>query len=133
MLSQISNQHVKTNMTRIACFIKELLSIGIQALLANEEGNCTQFDSNPIDTCYVMISELNVDGTCTSVANITNDLTHCPVNNIPFLLLLIPNTLQGLSFLLVFMTALKFICAQAPLLLKGLLIGIWYGLLATTL
>ena len=29
------------------------------------------------------------------------------------------------------MTALEFICAQAPLRLKGLLIGIWYSLLAT--
>ena len=28
------------------------------------------------------------------------------------------------------MTALEFICAQAPLRLKGLLIGIWYALLA---
>ena len=84
-----------------------------------------------IETCYLTISELNIDGTCNSVANITDDLVYCPVNNIPFLLLLIPNTLQGLSFLLVFMTALKFICAQAPLRLKGLLIGIWYALLAT--
>ena len=41
-----------------------------------------------------------------------------------------PNVLQGLSFLLVFMTVLEFICAQAPLRLKGLLIGIWYALLA---
>ena len=29
------------------------------------------------------------------------------------------------------MTALEFICAQAPLRLKGLLIGLWYALLAT--
>ena len=28
------------------------------------------------------------------------------------------------------MTALEFICAQAPLRLKGLLIGIWYASLA---
>ena len=41
-----------------------------------------------------------------------------------------PNILQGLSFLLVFMTALEFICAQAPLRLKGLLIGLWYASLA---
>ena len=29
------------------------------------------------------------------------------------------------------MTALEFICAQAPLRLKGLLISLWYSLLAT--
>ena len=28
------------------------------------------------------------------------------------------------------MTILEFICAQAPLRLKGLLIGIWYALMA---
>ena len=56
--------------------------------------------------------------------------TACDQNNTPFILLLIPYLLQGLSFLLVFMTALEFICAQAPLRLKGLLIGIWYALLA---
>ena len=37
---------------------------------------------------------------------------------------------MSLSFLLVFMTALEFICAQAPLRLKGLLIGVWYAFLA---
>ena len=43
---------------------------------------------------------------------------------------MIPDALQGLSILLVFMTALEFICAQAPLRLKGLLIGVWYAFLA---
>ena len=37
---------------------------------------------------------------------------------------------QGFSHLLVFMTALEFICAQAPLRLKGLLIGVWYAFFA---
>ena len=44
--------------------------------------------------------------------------------------MIIPNVLQGLALLLVFLTTLEFICAQAPLRLKGLLIGIWYALLA---
>ena len=46
------------------------------------------------------------------------------------MLLLIPEVLEGLFVLLVFMTALEFICAQAPLRLKGLLVGVWYALLA---
>ena len=49
------------------------------------------------------------------------------------MILIIPQILQGLSYLLVFLTALEFICAQAPLRLKGLLIGIWYGLTIGTL
>ena len=62
--------------------------------------------------------------------NATGNLFHCDQNNTPFILLLLPNVLQGLSFLLVFRTALEFICAQAPLRLKGLLISVWYAFLA---
>ena len=41
--------------------------------------------------------------------------------------LIIPQFLLGLTELLVFMTALEFICAQAPQTMQGLLIGLWYG------
>ena len=78
-----------------------------------------------------MIIHIDINGTCQSISNATNNLLYCDQNNTPFLLLLIPNILQGLSIFLVFMTALEFICAQAPLRLKGLLIGLWYSLLAT--
>ena len=75
--------------------------------------------------------EININNACVTIPNFTDGMYSCKTNDIPFLLLLIPNVLQGLSFLLVFMTALEFICAQAPLRLKGLLIGVWYALLAT--
>ena len=55
---------------------------------------------------------------------------YCNENNIPILLTTIPNVLEGFAFLLVFMTMLEFICAQALLRIKGLLIVIWYALLA---
>ena len=93
--------------------------------------SCEHFDKNTIDSCYFLLIDLNINGTCLSISNATNNLFYCDQNNTPFLLLLIPNILQGLSFFLVFMTALEFICAQAPLRLKGLLIGLWYALLAT--
>ena len=38
--------------------------------------------------------------------------------------------LQGLTYVLIFMTTLEFICAQSPNSMKGLLIGIWYSMLA---
>ena len=44
-----------------------------------------------------------------------------------FFWLLVPLIFRSLSYLLVFMTALEFICAQAPLRMKGILIGIWYA------
>ena len=49
-----------------------------------------------------------------------------PIDNI-YLFFTIPQFLNGLSSLLVFMTALEFICAQAPRTTQGLLIGVWYA------
>ena len=50
-----------------------------------------------------------------------------PVNHSVYFYLVIPQFLSGLAELLVFMTALEFICAQAPQTMQGLLIGLWYG------
>ena len=50
-----------------------------------------------------------------------------PVNDTTFYFLIFPLLLYGISYLLVFMTVLEFICAQSPNALKGLLIGIWYS------
>ena len=112
------------------CLVKEAVTIIIQTTMNGNE-SCEHFDTNTIDSCYFLFIDLNINGTCLSISNATNNLFYCDQNNTPFLLLLIPNILQGLSFFLVFMTALEFICAQAPLRLKGLLIGLWYALLAT--
>ena len=45
-----------------------------------------------------------------------------------FFYLSIPQLLGGISILFASMTALEFICAQAPQTMQGLLIGIWYAL-----
>ena len=50
-----------------------------------------------------------------------------PVSDATFYILIFPLLLYGISYLLVFMTVLEFICAQSPNTLKGLLIGIWYS------
>ena len=71
----------------------------------------------------------NHNGTCTRI-NILNYSNCHSTNSIFLVLLIIPQILQGLSYLLVFLTALEFICAQAPLRLKGLLISIWYASLS---
>ena len=52
--------------------------------------------------------------------------TDNPVDN-TYLWLIIPQLLNGLSSLLVSMTAFEFICAQAPRTTQGLLIGLWYA------
>jgi peptide/histidine transporter 3/4 len=59
---------------------------------------------------------------------ITNNITECYSDDIlNFNWLFITEVLNGLSFVLVFATALEFICAQAPYRVKGFLIGIWFS------
>ena len=58
--------------------------------------------------------------------NFSCDLTDNPVDN-TYLWFIIPQLLNGLSSLLVSMTVLEFICAQAPRTTQGLLIGLWYA------
>ena len=52
-----------------------------------------------------------------------------PVNDPLVYLTLVALILNGLSYLLVFVTTVEFICAQFPNAMKGLLIGIWYSML----
>ena len=116
----------------LCCLAKETIEIAIQGTLAVDQRgrNCTHlYEDNIFDSCYVLSSQVDVNGTCSAV-NSNASSSYCFINDEPFVLLMIPHILQGLSFILVFMTALEFICAQAPLRLKGLLIGIWYAHLA---
>ena len=52
----------------------------------------------------------------------------CVVFNNAFLWLILPQVFNGLGQLLVNMTVLEFLCAQAPRSLHGLLIGLWYAM-----
>ena len=46
------------------------------------------------------------------------------------LLLIIPQALNGLAYILVFLTTLEFIFTQAPRAMRGFLIGLWYAMLS---
>ena len=87
----------------------------------NELIEFTNHNSTITTLCLLANTKFVVNGTCERVC--PEDPTH---DNL-FLLLIIPQTLHGLAYLLVFMTVLEFICAQAPYTMKGLLIGIWYA------
>ena len=110
----------------LCCLFKEVAEIIIHATMSKGKV-CKLADNHPSVSCYFITSNIIINGTCSSLSEYQD---YCELNNTPFLLMIIPNVLQGLAFLLVFMTTLEFICAQAPLRLKGLLIGIWYALLA---
>ena len=51
-------------------------------------------------------------------------------NSYAIYLTIIPSfLLQGLGYMIVFLSMLEFICAQAPNAMKGTLVGIWYSML----
>ena len=114
----------------LCCLIKEVAVIVIHATMTEQNNRCHHIGSNRISSCnYLLSTKISVNGTCYSVTGVDHTY-YCDFNNTPFLLIIIPSILQGLSILLVFMTAIEFICAQAPLRLKGLLIGLWYATFA---
>ena len=117
----------------LCCFIKELIIITIHATMTGGQECLHDIDDVPMNVCFLQASKIFINNTCFNFSALTNSNNEiCEMNNVPFLLVIIPSVLQGLSLLLVFMTALEFICAQAPLRLKGLLIGLWYAALAVT-
>ena len=113
----------------LCCFTSGIVNIVIQVTMTEHYNSCRHIDELRIVSCALLFAKINVNRTCHSVAEVDHRY-YCDYNNTPFLLIIIPCILQGLSILLVFMTALEFICAQAPLRLKGLLIGLWYATLA---
>ena len=113
----------------LCCLTNEIVHVVIHATMTRLDSNCSHVDAVPLVSCYLFHSKINVNGTCYDVTEVDHRY-YCDINSTPFLLTIIPSILQGLSILLVFMTALEFICAQAPLRLKGLLIGLWYATFA---
>ena len=109
----------------LCCLIKVIFEITLQII---QKQYATQQCSKycPLFQCYSLITEATANNFYNDCGNI-----NCRSGNSIFLILLVvPQVLQGLSFLLVFLSAIEFICAQAPLRLKGLLIGLWYASLS---
>ena len=101
-----SNMLKRMGMGLFLC-VKESVVIVIQVMMTQGE-YCNHLYNATIVSCYYLTSKININNACLTVSNFTNNFFHCDQNNTPFLLLLIPNILYGLSYLLVFMTALEF-------------------------
>ena len=80
----------------------------------------------PIVDCYAGYMTFKVDNICTS-PKLHN---YCGQENDLFLWTLVPIIIRTIAYHLVFVTALEFISAQAPLRMKGSLITLWYALSA---
>ena len=111
-------------------FMQELAGILI-AWKARENNFEHCYSSNhsvpDVSNCFKSRVMFIVNGSCQAINR--NYRHHCEGDSVSsvFLWILIPQFLRSLTYLLVFMTALEFICAQAPLRMKGILIGIWYA------
>ena len=77
-----------------------LKCLAATAKVAADNGSCEYFCSNP------------------------------PVDSLTITLSFIIPTVQGISYILVFLSMLEFICAQSPNAMKGLMIGMWYFMLS---
>uniref|UniRef100_A0A1X7U8M9 Major facilitator superfamily associated domain-containing protein n=2 Tax=Amphimedon queenslandica TaxID=400682 RepID=A0A1X7U8M9_AMPQE len=72
---------------------------------------------------------LQLDITLHKMSNITEFVSETcnSTNIINYNWLLVPEVLNGLSYVIIFSSTLEFVCAQSPYSTKGFLIGIWFS------
>ena len=116
----------------LCCLVKEATDFALQATAADTE--CGREEAITFISCYFSVNQIYLNDTrsnshfCTNITN--TGYTNCTHSDSPFIWLPVTSVLHGLSMILVYMTTLEFISAQAPLRLKGLLIGVLYSSLA---
>ena len=112
-------------------FLQELLSL----IIANQISyiNCEYYmhvfgpqkilHQSPTSICYFSVIQYINNTDCDSI---------CPSSlytvDSTLMWLLVPQIIHGFGYMLVFVSVLEFICAQAPFRLKGFMIGIWYAM-----
>ena len=97
------------------------ICISITSNTAQRQNHSILYTENALTNCYWVRSSFlanDTDNMCVSQTD--------PVDN-TYLWFIIPQLLNGVSSLLVSMTALELICAQAPRTTQGILIGLWYA------
>ena len=114
--------------------LQELVGI-IIVWRANEEFvepfcNQTKHEKDHFAQCLIGQFNFNKNGVCAASHQVKHSQCDGEAVSSLFLWILIPQLIRSVAYLLVFTSALEFICAQAPLRMKGLLIGIWYATFA---
>ena len=83
---------------------------------------------SPLSACYFSLIQFSNN----TEWNTTDCVTLCPSSpytmDSTLMWLLVPHILHGFGYMLVFVSVLEFICAQAPFRLKGFMVGIWYAM-----
>ena len=112
------------------CLLSECIQCNYSLLLEEKEFKCpelhTFFLEKPslLMQCITAHIKAAKNDTCEYVCSTP------PVDDNLIYISSIPLVMNGLSYLLVFVTTVEFICAQSPNAMKGLLIGVWYSLLS---
>ena len=124
--------HTPSLLTRIwygllVCLINEAVLCIYSLMLQNKGFDCNELNVliKPSLLSKCMAANTNAIGN----DSCKHFCTTPPVSDPLIYLSLVPQLMNGLSYLLVFMTTHEFICAQSPNAMKGLLIGIWYSML----
>ena len=106
--------------------VNETLQLIFIIMIKDQDFKCPEiYNEGFIETlsgkCFSAVFNITKNSSCEHFCS------DPPVSDPTFYYLIFPLLLYGISYLLVFMTVLEFICAQSPNALKGLLIGIWYS------
>ena len=115
-------------------FVQEIISVIINSHVTSF--NCdffiTQRDylKSSFALCYFSLSQYvnNTEWNTTDCVNICPSSLYTMDSTLVWLL--VPHILHGFGYMLVFVSVLEFICAQAPFRLKGFVIGSWYAMLS---
>ena len=118
-------------------FLQELVSL----IIANQISyiNCEYYmhvlgqqnklyPQSPTSICYFSIIQYinNTEWNTTDCGSICPSSLYTVDSTLMWLL--VPQIIHGFGYMLVFISVLEFICAQAPFRLKGFMIGIWYAM-----
>ena len=114
----------------IICLINECFMCWYSYLLEYKEFHCPELNAD--DLHKPSLSEMCIAANTIVVSNGSCEhfCSDSPVSKHLVYLSVIPLVMNGVSYLLVFMTTVEFICAQSPNAMKGLLIGMWYSMLS---
>ena len=118
-------------------FLHELVSLIIGNQIEHFKG-CKFYNERVLDVyhssttiCYYSLIQFakNTEWNTTDCVGYCSSSIFTSDNKLMWLLVP-PQILHGFGYMLVFLTVLEFICAQAPFRLKGFMVGIWYAMLS---
>ena len=122
-------------------FLHELVSLIITCINQIEHTTlaCEFYDEeskhashSSTEICYFSLIQFanNTEWNTTYCASYCSNSTSIFTSDNTLMWLLVSQIFHGFGYMLVFLTVLEFICAQAPFRLKGFMVGIWYAMLS---